>query len=109
MKYNRLETIRYKSELKSPLQNSRHTYSDRSGYVIKLYLDDYCGCGEASPLPQFSKESLKEIEWAIEELKVGLSSNENYKKEELLELFKIFTKKCPSLNFALDIVVCSSR
>ena len=103
MKFIQLKTIKYKSELNPPLKNSQNIYYERSGFIIKFYLDDYCGYGEASPLTYFSIESLKEVEWSIEELKSALIVNENYTHEELLNLFKIFTKKCPSLNFALDI------
>ena len=97
MKFIQLKTIKYKSELNPPLKNSRNIYYERSGFIIKFYLDDYCGYGEAAPLTYFSIESLKEVEWSIEELKSALIVNENYTHEELLNLFKIFTKKITTI------------
>jgi len=105
MKFIQLKTIRYKSKLNPPLKNSQNIYYERSGYIIKLYLDDYCGCGESAPLPHFSKENIKQVEWAIEELKSVLNVNENYSKNELFNLFKIFSENSPSLNFALDVAL----
>ena len=105
MKFQKLETIRYQQNLSSVFKNSKNVYAERLGYIIKFHFDDYCGCGEVSPLPFFSKENIKQVEWAIEELKAGLVVGQQYYKQELFTLFEIFSKDCPSLNFALDIAL----
>ena len=105
MIFNKIETIKYQTNLSSIFKNSQNTYTERSGYIIKIYFDNYCGCGEASPLPFFSKENIKEVEWKLEELKAGLIIGNNYSVEELYPLFEIFSKDCPSLKFALDIAL----
>ena len=70
-----------------------------------MQIDDYFGYGEASPLPFFSIESSKIILWKFEELRISLIPGEHYDKEELLDLFHLFTKDSPSLNFGLDIAL----
>ena len=39
---------------------------------------------------KFSKENIKQVEWAIEELKAGLVVGQQYYKQELFTLFEIF-------------------
>ena len=105
MKFKKLETTRYHRNLNKVFKNSQNSYTERFGCIIKLYFDNYCGCGESSPLPFFSIENIKQVEWAIEELKAGLVVNQKYSKKELLTIFEVFSKKCPSLNFALDVAL----
>ena len=105
MIFKKIEAIKYHQNLNRVLKNSQNSYTEREGYIIKLYFDDYCGYGEASPLPFFSRETIKQVEWSIEELKAGLAENQRYNTEELLTVFEIFSKDCPSLNFALDIAL----
>jgi len=105
MIFKKIETVKYQTNLSSVFKNSQNAYSERSGYIIKIYFDDYCGCGEASPLPFFSKENIKQVEWKLEELKASLMIGNSYSIEELYLLFEIFSKDCPSLKFALDIAL----
>ena len=105
MIYKLIDEYYFNIQLDFPLENSKKIYDNREGYVIKLYLDDYCGYGEASPLPLFSKESFDQVVWALEELKKALKKDFNYSNNELFDLFNIYTSKTPSLHFALDIAL----
>ena len=105
MKFINLQTFRYQSPLRVPFVNSQFTYSETNGIIIKLCIDGYCGFGEASPLANFSKESIREILWGLEEIKLGLDTSIEYDKEELFAIFKLYSVKCPTLNFALDMAL----
>ncbi len=105
MKFKSIDEIYFKIDLKSAHKNSKNKYTSREGYIIKLYLDTYCGLGEASPLMHFSNESFSDIVYSLEELKNALMCNASYDKLELLKLFNLFTKDVPSLNFALDMAL----
>ena len=80
MNFQKIESVRYYQDLDSVLKNSQNSYTERSGCIIKLYFNNYCGFGEASPLPFFSKENIKQVEWAIEELKSPSSSSKEASK-----------------------------
>tara|TARA_B100000959_G_scaffold277918_1_gene335305 strand:- start:213 stop:1235 length:1023 start_codon:yes stop_codon:yes gene_type:complete len=105
MKFEKIKILRYAQKLKNQQNNFKYNYDIREGFIIKLYMQGFCGHGEAAPLPFFSNENLKEVEWAFEELKASLSNELKYDKDELLNLFELFTSKTPSLNFALDIAL----
>ena len=78
---------------------------EKKGKEERFHFDDFFGYGEASPLPFFSNENMKQVERAIEELKAVLVINHQYNVDELLNIFKVFSKDCPSLNFALDVAL----
>jgi len=105
MQLEKIKISRYNRRLKNKQNNFKYIYEIREGFIIKLYIDGFCGCGEAAPLPFFSNENLKEVEWAFEELQAALTSKSEYNQDELLDLFELFTNKTPSLNFALDIAL----
>ena len=105
MIFKNIQLHLYDLELKDELKNSQHSYLKRSGYIIKLFIDDAVGYGEAAPLKNFSKESLKEILWGFEELKSSLEKNQKYDKNDLLDLFNVYSFNLPSLNFGLDIAL----
>ena len=105
MIFNKIQFKRYDVDLRSPLQNSNMTITQRSGSIIKLFLDDNCGFGEAAPLSPYSKESLTEISWALEELKSALCEHRNYSDRELFDLFELYSHKTPTLHFALDMAL----
>ena len=105
MKYLNIEQDYFNIKLNNPLENSKIKYIERKGFLIFLYLDNHCGTGEVSPLPGFSKESLDESLWAVEQLKNALKKGSNYKPEDLFELFELFAADTPCLHFALDIAL----
>ena len=105
MKYFGIEENYFKIKLEKPLKNSKRQYMERKGFFITLSLDNYKGFGEVAPLPGFSKESLDESLWAIEQLKKVLKNDVNYEPRELFDLFELFASDTPCLNFALDIAL----
>ena len=82
MKYKNISLVPYEFKLKSKLINSKNTYYYRSGFIIKLFINNYCGFGEASPLKYFSKENNKQVMSGFEELKNILVPNHQYNKNE---------------------------
>ena len=102
MIFNNIKLNPYTLKLKKPLINSSKTYKQINGYMIRLYLDEVCGCGDIVILPSFSKVTYKEVEWAFEELKLSLMIGASYNKEELISLFEIYASKISELHFALD-------
>ena len=105
MIFDKIQFKRYDIDLIEALQNSQMTIAKRSGSIIKLFLDNNCGCGEAAPLAPYSNESLMEISWGLEELKGALSDNANYSENELFDLFELYSNKIPTLHFALDMAL----
>ena len=105
MIYRNIDLIPYELELNTKLENSQLIYRVKKGYILKLYIDDRCGCGEVSLLENYSKENLQQIMWAFEEIKIVFISGKNYSKEEFLNIFKIHCVSMPSFNFALDIAL----
>tara|TARA_Y100001960_G_scaffold322607_1_gene399416 strand:- start:378 stop:1409 length:1032 start_codon:yes stop_codon:yes gene_type:complete len=105
MIYKNIDLIPYELELDRKLQNSQLLYNEKKGYILKLYVDEYCGCGEVCLLENYSKESLKQVMWIFEEIKIALISKQKYSKEDFLNIFKLYSRLSPSLNFALDIAL----
>jgi len=103
MVFKKVESNSYAVDLIRPFKNSKTEILSRVGNIVQLYVDNQCGCGEAAPLSPYSKESLPEISWALEELKIALDNNSNYSKDDMLDLFELYSKGIPSLHFALDI------
>ena len=103
MVFNNIESTRYDIDLVKPFQNSKIKFLQRTGDVIQLFIDGECGCGEAAPLYPYSEESLSQLSWSFEELKIALKNDENYTKNDLLDLFELYAKRIPSLHFALDL------
>ena len=105
MVYDNIELIPYELKLDKKLHNSQICYKVKKGYILKIYIDEFCGCGEVSILENYSKENLKEIMWAFEEIKIALVSDQKYSKDDFLNIFKIHSELYPSLNYALDIAL----
>ena len=99
---NKINISPYNIRLKRPLSNSQNIYSDQSGYIITLIIDQYVGYGEVSLLKGFSKDGFKQVIWAFEEIKMSLIEDEEYHQNELFNIFEIAANKNPSLHFALD-------
>tara|TARA_Y100000590_G_scaffold428005_1_gene538863 strand:- start:7921 stop:8943 length:1023 start_codon:yes stop_codon:yes gene_type:complete len=103
MIFNSIQSERYDVCLINPFRNAKTNIKNRSGLYVRLFIDDFCGCGEAAPLSPYSNETLAEISWAFEELKIALKDNSHYLKDDLLDLFELYARDMPSLHFALDI------
>ena len=103
MIFNAIQSNRYDIDLINPLKNSQRLIKQRQGIIVQLMLDNQCGCGDAAPLLPYSNESLTEISWALEELKIALKHNSNYTKNDLLNLFSLYAQSVPALHYALDM------
>ena len=66
MKISQLKVIPFSIPFVNPLQTSNATYAHRDGVWLKMKWENLSGFGEAAPLPGFSKESLKEVNYSLE-------------------------------------------
>ena len=66
MKVGHFKVTPFSIPFVKPLQTSGMTYTHREGVWIKLKCANFTGVGEASPLPGFSTETLKEVRYALE-------------------------------------------
>ena len=87
-----------------PLQTSGMTYTHREGVWIKLKCANFTGVGEASPLPGFSTETLKEVHYALEGFHQAING-EDLDREELFLLINIHSQNTPSMRFALETAI----
>ena len=87
-----------------PLQTSGMTYTHREGVWIKLKCANFTGVGEASPLPGFSTETLKEVHYALEGFHQAID-REDLDREELFLLLEIHSQNTSSVRFALETAI----
>ena len=87
-----------------PLQTAGKTYANREGVWLQLKNEDYTGIGEAAPLEGFSRESIKEVHYALEGFHQAIDG-ESFDSEDLLALVSIHTEDIPSARFALETAV----
>ena len=80
------------------------TYSHREGVWIQMKWDNFTGVGEASPLPGFSTETLKEVHYALEGFHQAING-EDLDREELFLLIEIHSQNTPSVRFALETAI----
>ena len=66
--------------------------------------DNFTGAGEASPLPGFSTETLKEVHYALEGFHQAING-EDLDREELFLLIEIHSQNTPSVRFALETAI----
>ena len=104
MNISQFTTKPYSIPFNNPLQTAGKTYTSREGIWLKLKWENLSGYGEAAPLPGFSNESLKEIQYALEGFHQAIEG-ENFDSDDLLMLVNIHTENLPSLRFALETAV----
>ena len=95
------EVIPYSIPFIKPWQTAGGTYTYREGLWLKLQWDEITGCGEAAPLLGFSRESLKEVHYALEGFHQAIEG-ESYERDDLQQLIDIHTQNIPSAKFALE-------
>ncbi len=86
------------------LQTAEMSYSHREGVWVSMTGNGHNGIGEASPLPGFSKETLKEVHYALEGFHQAIDG-EDLDSEELLLLINIHSQNIPSVRFALETAI----
>ena len=102
---NDIKIDHYKEKLSCSLNNSKASYKEKEYFIIQIHSDDYIGLGEVSPLNFFSKETVNDVKWALESLKEAISFNSLFDIDEIVNMFAVFCKDVPSLNFALDTAI----
>ncbi|MBC8256688.1 MAG: o-succinylbenzoate synthase [Candidatus Marinimicrobia bacterium] len=86
------------------LKTSGMTYTHREGVWVQLNYANFAGVGEASPLPGFSTETLKEVHYALEGFHQAIDG-EDLDCEELFLLIGIHSQNTPSVRFALESAI----
>ena len=104
----KIEYTPYQIPLYKNFHNSRHTYSLSKGIIIQFIASEINSSkiiishGDVSPLDNFSKENIQEIDWGIQSFIAGIDFDSDYTFNEILNLIKIHCSDLPSLHFALD-------
>ena len=98
------QAIPYSIPFVKPLQTAGETYTHREGIWLKLRSEKFTGFGEAAPLLGFSKETLKEVHYALEGFHQAIEG-ENIECDELLSLIKVHSINIPSVRFSLETAV----
>ena len=104
MKVGHFKVTPFSIPFVKPLQTSGMTYIHREGVWIKLKCANFTGVGEASPLPGFSTETLKEVRYALEGFHQAID-REDLDREELFLLLEIHSQNTPSVRFALETAI----
>ena len=104
MKIRHFKVTPFSIPFVEPLQTSGMTYSHREGVWIQMKWDNFTGVGEASPLPGFSTETLKEVHYALEGFHQAING-EDLDSEELFLLIEIHSQNTPSVRFALETAI----
>jgi o-succinylbenzoate synthase len=87
-----------------PLQTAGETYTHREGIWLKLQSEKFIGFGEAAPLLGFSRETLKEVHYALEGFHQAIEG-ENFESEELFSLIEVHSQNIPSVRFSLETAI----
>ena len=104
MKISHFKVTPFSIPFVKPLKTSGMIYTHREGVWIKLKCANFTGVGEASPLPGFSTETLKEVRYALEGFHQAID-REDLDREELFLLLEIHSQNTPSVRFALETAI----
>ena len=98
------QVIPYSIPFVKPLQTAGETYTNREGIWLKLQSEKFTGFGEAAPLSGFSRETLKEVHYALEGFHHAIEG-ENFVSDELFSLIEVHSQNIPSVRFSLETAV----
>ena len=104
MKISHFEVIPYSIPFIKPLQTAGETYTHREGIWLKLQSEKFTGFGEAAPLSGFSRETLKEVHYALEGFHQAIEG-ENFESDELFSLIEVHSQNIPSVRFSLETAI----
>jgi len=104
LKFSHFKVTPFSIPFVKPLKTSVVTYTHREGVWVKLKCANFTGVGEASPLPGFSTETLKEVRYALEGFHQAIE-REDLDREELFLLLEIHSQNTPSVRFALETAI----
>jgi len=98
------QVIPYSIPFVKPLQTAGETYTHREGIWLKLQSEKFMGFGEAAPLSGFSRETLKEVHYALEGFHHTIEGG-NFESEELFSLIEVHSQNIPSVRFSLETAI----
>ena len=104
MKISHFQVIPYSIPFVKPLQTAGETYTHREGIWLKLQSEKFTGFGEAAPLSGFSRETLKEVHYALEGFHQAIEG-ENFESDELFSLIEVHSQNIPSVRFSLETAI----
>ena len=104
MKISQFGVIPYSIPFIKPLQTAGETYTHREGIWLQLQSENYTGVGEAAPLGGFSRETLKEVHYALEGFHQAVEG-EDFEIDELISLIEVHSQNTPSVRFALETAI----
>ncbi len=104
MKISHFKVTPFSNPFVKALKTSGMTYTHREGVWVQLNYANFAGVGEASPLPGFSTETLKEVHYALEGFHQAIDG-EDLDCEELFLLIGIHSQNTPSVRFALESAI----
>ena len=106
MKINKIHIERYEKSFISDIKLGNQYFKKRSGWYIKIYSNQYCGVGEAAPIPLISIEDYDATGYALEGFKLALEGIDyDVQLEELLLLSKTHGFNVPSAEFAIEAAI----
>lgn len=106
MKINKIYIERYEKSFISNIKLGNQYFKKRSGWYIKIYANQYCGVGEAAPIPLISIEDYDATGYALEGFKLALEGIDyDVQLEELLLLSKTHGFNVPSAEFAIEAAI----
>ena len=106
MKINEIQVERYEKSFISDIKLGSQYFKKRTGWYIKIYSNQYCGVGEAAPIPLISMEDYDSVGYALEGFKLALEGIDyDVQLEELLLLSKTHGFNVPSAEFAIEAAI----
>ena len=98
------QVIPYSIPFLKPLQTAGEIYSHREGFWLKIQSGKFTGFGEAAPLSGFSRETLREVHYALEGFHQAIDG-ENFESDELFSLIEAHSQNIPSVRFSLETAI----
>ena len=106
MKITNIQIERYEKNFISDIKLGNQYFKTRLGWYIKIYSDQYCGVGEAAPIPSISIEDYDSVGYALDGFKLGLEGIDyDVQLEELLLLSNTHGFNIPSAQFAIQAAI----
>ena len=103
MKLTSIRIIEYKNRFLTETILGSLKSNSRSGWYLKIYANELCGIGEASPIPGISLETHQEVGYALNGFKLALEGIDYaIELEELLLLSEVHGFNMPSVQFAIQ-------
>ena len=102
MKIIKIESHPYELKFRNLFKTATSSYNIRSGFIIKLFIDDLVGYGEVSPLSGFHEESILECSYDLEAINQSIYDIGEITSDELFRIFKLHAENKPSLLFGLQ-------